>query len=232
MVHVLGMRVTLDGAPLVLAPPERPTLAQALSKAAASARARGRVIIEAKADGIALTDDQLSNPSDEPGPLREVTLTSAEPRALVKVTLDDAARAVGDLANDQRSSAAKIHAGRESEALQQLQGIFNTWQTVKDIVDRAQALLEHNLDEVPLASVPKGETVAVASKRLLNHLKSVRTSLTSQDWSTLADTLEYDLCAEADAWVKLLSALADHVGELPAMNSPSDTQSNSEAKHS
>ena len=98
-------------------------------------------------------------------------------------------------------------------------------QTLPIIRDVARA-------EKALASVPKGETVAVASKRLLNHLKSVRTSLTSQDWSTLADTLEYDLCAEADAWVKLLSALADHVGELPAMNSPSDTQTNSEAKHS
>ncbi len=219
------MRVTLDGAPLVL---ERPTLAQALTLASAAARARGRVIIEAKADGLTLSDDQLGNPSDEPGPMREVTLTSAEPRALVKVTLDDAARAVGDLANDQRSSAAKIHAGQENEALQQLQGIFNTWQTVKDIVDRAQALLEHNLDEVPLAS-GKGETVAVASKRLLSHLKSVRSSLTSQDWSALADTLEYDLCEEADAWVKLLSALADHVGQLPAMTQ-ANMQSNTETK--
>lgn len=223
MVHLPFMRVTLDGAPLVL---ERPTLAQALSKASAAARARGRVIIEARADGHALSDDQLGNPSDEPGSLREVTLTSAEPRALVKVTLDDAARAVGDLAKDQRESAAKIHAGRESEALSQLQSIFTTWQTVKDIVDRAQALLEHNLDDVALEAVPRGETVSVASRRLLTHLKNVRSSLTTQDWSALADTLEYDLCEEADTWVKLLSGLADHVGRLPAMQRNADAAGN------
>jgi hypothetical protein len=68
---------------------------------------------------------------------------------------------------------------------------------------------------VQLQGLPEGETFSQASSRLLTHLRRVKTALGSQDWSALADVLEYDLCDEAQAWEKLLDALADHVGTLP-----------------
>jgi hypothetical protein len=172
------------------------------------------VIIEAKADGVALSDDQLGAPSDEPGLMRELTLTSAEPRALVKVTLDDAAVALRELVGDQKRAAELIHAGKESQALQSLQSIFKTWQNVKDIVSHCGELLERRLDAVAFANA---DTLEAASRRLASQLQAVKASLTKQDWSSLADTLEYDLCEEAQQWVRLLSSLADYVGTLPAM---------------
>lgn len=212
MAHLPAMRVLLDGSPVSV---DRPTLARALSAGSASARARGRVIIEAKADGVALSDDQLGAPSDEPGLMRELTLTSAEPRALVKVTLDDAAVALRELVGDQKRAAELIHAGKESQALQSLQSIFKTWQNVKDIVSHCGELLERRLDAVAFANA---DTIEAASRRLASQLQAVKVSLTKQDWSGLADTLEYDLCEEAQQWVRLLSSLADYVGTLPAMN--------------
>jgi hypothetical protein len=211
MAHLPAMRVLLDGSPVSV---DRPTLARALSAGSATARARGRVIIEAKADGVALSDDQLGAPSDEPGLMRELTLTSAEPRALVKVTLDDAAVALRELVGDQKRAAELIHAGKESQALQSLQSIFKTWQNVKDIVSHCCELLERRLDAVAFANA---DTLEAASRRLASQLQAVKASLTKQDWSSLADTLEYDLCEEAQQWVRLLSSLADYVGTLPAM---------------
>ncbi|GEM_PF-578181 len=214
MAHVLGMHVMLDGSPVLV---DKPTLARALAAGAASARARGRVIIEAKADGITLTDDQLGSPSDELALMREVTLISAEPRALVKVTLDDAAVALRELVVEQRQAGALIHAGKEGEALERLQDIFKTWQNVKNIVEHSAQLLEQPLDGVALRGLTPTDSLEASSQRLVKQLQHVKASLTRQDWSALADTLEYDLCEEAQAWVRLLTSLADYVGTLPSM---------------
>lgn len=206
------MHVTLDGQPMVIA---RPTLAAALAEGVNQARARGRVIIEVKGDGAMLTDEALSSPSDSEGQFGLVQLISADPRTLVKVTLGDGAEALRALLDEQHRVAELIHADKGQEAIAGLQAIFQTWQTVKDLVERGGSLLETDLGVVQLSGLPEGETFANASSRLLTHLRRVKTALGSQDWAALADVLEYDLCDEAQAWEKLLDALADHVGSLP-----------------
>lgn len=193
----------------------RPTLAAALAEGVTQARARGRVIIEVKGDGSMLTDEALSSPSDAEGQFGLVQLISADPRTLVKVTLGDGAEALRALLDEQHRVAELIHADKGQEAIAGLQAIFQTWQTVKDLVERGGSLLETDLGGVQLSGLPEGETFSNASSRLLTHLRRVKTALGSQDWSALADVLEYDLCDEAQAWEKLLDALADHVGSLP-----------------
>lgn len=206
------MQVTLDGQPMVIA---RPTLAAALAEGVNQARNRGRVIIEVKGDGAMLSDDALSTPSDTEGQFSLVQLISADPRTLVKVTLGDGAEALRALLDEQHRVAELIHADKGQEAIAGLQAIFQTWQTVKDLVERGGSLLETDLGGVQLNGLPEGETFSHASTRLLTHLRRVKTALGSQDWAALADVLEYDLCDEAQAWEKLLDALADHVGSLP-----------------
>jgi hypothetical protein len=120
------------------------------------------------------------------------------------------------LLDEQHRVAELIHADKGQEAIAGLQAIFQTWQTVKDLVERGGSLLETDLGGVQLSGLPEGETFSQASSRLLTHLRRVKTALGSQDWAALADVLEYDLCEEAQAWEKLLDALADHVGSLPA----------------
>jgi hypothetical protein len=206
------MNVTLDGQPMVIA---RPTLAAALAEGVNQARSRGRVIIEVKGDGAMLSDDALSSPSETEEQFQLVQLISADPRTLVKVTLGDGAEALRALLDEQHRVAELIHADKEAEAVAGLQAIFQTWQTVKDLVERGGSLLDTDLGTVQLQGLPEGETFSQASSRLLTHLRRVKTALGSQDWSALADVLEYDLCDEAQAWEKLLDALADHVGTLP-----------------
>jgi hypothetical protein len=206
------MNVTLDGQPMVIA---RPTLAAALAEGVNQARTRGRVIIEVKGDGAMLGDDALSNPSDTEGQFGLVQLISADPRNLVKVTLGDGAEALRALLDEQQRVAELIHADKGQEAVAGLQAIFQTWQTIKDLVERGATLLDTDLSVVELSGLPEGETFSKASTRLLTHLRRVKTALGSQDWSALADVLQYDLCDEAQAWEKLLDALADHVGTLP-----------------
>jgi hypothetical protein len=119
------------------------------------------------------------------------------------------------LLDEQQRVAELIHADKGQEAVAGLQAIFQTWQTIKDLVERGATLLDTDLSVVELSGLPEGETFSKASTRLLTHLRRVKTALGSQDWSALADVLQYDLCDEAQAWEKLLDALADHVGTLP-----------------
>lgn len=207
----MGMQVFLDGERLDGA---ASSIANALSVGAARARARGRIIIEAKADGQALSDEQIQGDGPSHG-VGELRLLSADPRTLVKVTLGDGAEALRALIDEQRHVASLLHQDKAQEAIAGLQGVFQTWQTVRDLVDRSAAVLESDFGSLALAGLPAGENVAGASVRLLTHLRAVKTALGHQDWSHLGDLLEYDLVDEARAWERILSALAEHVGAMP-----------------
>jgi hypothetical protein len=207
----MGMQVFLDGERLE---GDSASIASALSAGSARARARGRIIIEAKADGEALTDGQLQGDIGG-GAIRELRLLSADPRNLVKVTLSDGAEALRALVDEQRRVATLVHQDQGQEAIPGLQGVFQTWQTVRDLVDRSGAVLEADFGPLTLAGLPPGETVAGASARLLAHLRAVKHALGRQDWSALADLLEFELVDEARAWERILNALAKHVGGMP-----------------
>jgi hypothetical protein len=211
MMHIVGMDVTLDGNPVVIA---RPSLAAAIAEGVRVARAKGRVIIEVKGDGAMLSDEALTSPSEREDQFQQIQLISAEPRTLVKVTLGDGAEALRALHDEQQRVAGLIHADKGQDAIAGLQSIFQTWTTVKDLVERGGSLLDADLGDVQIGTAPS-ETFNIASTRLLGHLRRVRTALSNQDWAALADVLEYDLCTEAQAWEQLLDGLAAHVSSLP-----------------
>ncbi|HYF15944.1 MAG TPA: hypothetical protein VD971_12820 [Phycisphaerales bacterium] len=215
MAHLVGMEVFLDGQPLVVA---RPTLAGALSTGAETARQRGRVIVEALADGVTLGDDQLSTPSDEPGSAREVRLTSADPRMLVTVTMSDGAEALRSLREEQTEAAQLIQSGREREGVERLSSIIQTWQMIGDLVERAGALLDTDFTALRLDGVAPDGGLATIAPRLAQKLTDMKRALSARDWSRLADILEYDLSEEAGSWEQLLDALARHIGSPPAPN--------------
>ncbi len=210
------MNVFLDGHPLRT---PRPTLAGAFEAAIEATRPTGRVIIEVKADGLPLADDLVASPPDSAADHAELRFTSADPRQLVKVTLMDAADALGTAQADQLAAADLINSGQTGPALEHLRAALSTWQAVQDVLDRSTQLLGLNLSTLGGAAIPgldpeEGFTPALES--LTTHLSSVRTGLAAQDWSALSDTIGYDLDAQVGVWKRLLTGLADHVGTLPA----------------
>jgi hypothetical protein len=199
----------LDGQPIVIG---RPTLAAALAAGVEAAEARGRIIVEAVADGRPLDDNALDQPSDSPGDVREVRLVSAEPRALVRVTFLDAADALDDAKNDQARAAEMVQVGHLSEAMKPLQSALATWQTVRDVVDRGSAVLKIDLKNPGVAG---GVSVEDRTSELLSRLNEIKSAITREDWSALSDILAYDLGEQIDAWKGMLRGLADHVMAMP-----------------
>lgn len=204
---VSTMQVLLDDQPLPL---DRPTLAAALRLAQDTARAKGRIIVEAFADGTQISDELLSSPSDEPVAIQRLAMRSAEPRSLVSFTLTDAADALTHVAEDHDRVGRDIQAGKTQIALGKLGESIATWQAVCDILNKGAALLNLDLDSLTL---PDGDPTPLSGRfnAMLERLGSIRTALEAQDFSALSDILLYDMAPLARQWSETLRSIADMV---------------------
>lgn len=207
------MRLFLDGDPIQV---EVPGLATALREGAARAEERGRIVVEATLDGRALSDEQLEHPSDDPGAGEEVRLLSAEPRALVRITLLDAADALENAQTRQTECARQLQVGDIEGAMQTLSDAITVWQAVRDVVSRSADLLHLPLDSMTLPAgdspaPPVGDLIA----SLTASLEELKRSVNAEDWSALADVLAYDLDEQAGQWRGLMEGMAEHVKTMP-----------------
>ncbi|HYE62785.1 MAG TPA: hypothetical protein VD997_12385 [Phycisphaerales bacterium] len=207
------MQVLLDGQPLSI---ERPSLASALQSAVADAQSRGRIVVEVKGDGVVLSNDDLTTPSEAEGGYARLDMVSADPRVLVRQTVLDAVEALESVRSEQARAMEQVQTGAVGEALNTLQGAFITWQAARDVVARGAALLTVDLESLRVTGVADGVTFATATRDLLAHLAQLKNSLEQQDWSALADIVGYDLDADAQTWHALLVGFAEHVKGLPA----------------
>lgn len=201
------MKVFVDSTEVKCA---RPTLAAGLAAGAAHADSVRRVVIEVYADGSRLADEALAQPSDDPGLIGELRLTTADPRLLVQQTLLDASEALEQAAAEQHRTAELLQAGKTDQAVPVLQGIFVTWQAACDIIEKSSALLRLDLASVAIAD-PEHDRPLRADEQiseLVAKLGEVKQALVSQDISALSDLLAYDLDNLAFRWQKLLRGLA------------------------
>lgn len=202
------MRAYLDDQPLDVS---RPTLAAALAAAVEQAGIKGRIVVEASAGGARIPDDTLESPPEEE-PAGDLRFVSVEPRALVRVTLMDAADALDQAKTRQAACARLIQTGEVEAALDPLGKAIETWRAVRDALERSIDLLG-----VPAASPatdgapgnPGPEALADLVQSLWTRLEEVRRSLSAQDWSALADALSYDMSDQVDQWKSTLRAYAD-----------------------
>lgn len=203
------MRVYLDDSPVG---DEQPSLDLALRAGASAAEARGRIVIEANADGVSLTEEQLAGLAGDCASIREVRLRTSDPYALVQVTLLDACEALGQARSMQSVAADLIQAGKPDQAMPKLQEALATWQAICDVVEKSAKVLRINLDVLSLPDA-SGEPQIVGKLfgELTDRLVEVKRGVVHEDWSALADTLAYDLDAQANSWNAMLRALADHV---------------------
>lgn len=196
------MRVLLDESTLL---ESAGTLGEALDAGREAAERRGRVIVEVICDGRPVSPDDLSSAEalSKPARASEVNLISAEPRALVATTFDDAASALQDLRDTQRELAEKIHKGSVAEATAALAEVFEVWGAARQALEHGAVMASIDLTT--------DATIADLAVGLSERLREVGRAVDQRDWSTLADELEYDLSEQAARWagkfMELSSAL-------------------------
>lgn len=195
----------MDGQPVTV---RSASLADALAEIAARAEARGRLVVEVIADGMILNQGDLESPSVDAGRYEEVSFTTADPGALVREALMDAAGALEEAAVRQESAAGHVMAGRLDEAREALRGALETWQGVRSAVDRSAAVL--GVEPGALGSGEARLDELLAS--LHGALGEVRGALERQDYSALADVLGYELRDLAGSWQAALRGAAGSKG--------------------
>lgn len=204
------MKVFLDQSELAL---ERPSMASALVAARDAAQQAGRVIIEVKLDGLPVADAQLEDPSEQPLSAGRLDFVTTDPRALVRTTLLDVADALALTRDQQLKAAEALQAGEFKDAFAQLNEVVNIWSHVRRVISEGPALLGLSVDQID--ENRGGTDLSQGVDRLNTALTELRTSLQSQDWSTLADLLSGELDDLAARWDTLLRTTADQFAPGP-----------------
>lgn len=207
------MHVTLDGK-TIQAPDE--TLFGVLGAARAVAESAGRVIVEAKLDGEPIADALLASPgSSVISGGSVVEFVSAEPRALVSMTLHDVGDALMGVGERHRSAAEMLQVGQITEAAGVIGETLAVWEATARAVGEGPALLRLDLRDVPASIDGKPVDLDAAVGELLARLEDVRASMAAEDWAGLADTLAFDLAELADEWQKIVRSMAESIGKKP-----------------
>ncbi len=196
------MRVYVDEQ---VVPVARPTLAAALAAGRDAASVRQRVIVEAKLDGVAIADADLHEPPETALEDADVRFVTAEPRALVRTSLLDTREALEEAVKIQAFAAEALQAGKLAEGLELIGSALAVWDAVRRVSEQGPALLNVEFDRVVVA----GRPLADRAIELAGCLEQVKSALSAQDWSLLADLLEGELSDAARAWRAVLADLAE-----------------------
>ncbi|MEO1009142.1 MAG: hypothetical protein AAFX79_11290 [Planctomycetota bacterium] len=194
------MRATLDGQELQT---DGGSLAAAIRAGAEAARARSRIVIEVQVDGARIGEAALEEPGEGPLDGEHVEMTSADPVALVRVTLFDAADALQDADAHHAASAEQIHRGDLSAAMGSITELLATWQAVRDAVTHGSAAVGGTLDRYATDADLGGRIDALAGL-----LAELRAALGANDLTRAADVVEYDLREEGERWRGMLRTIA------------------------
>jgi hypothetical protein len=200
------MRIILDDETLTETPG---TLAEAIDVAAARAAGSGRVVVDILADGRPVGGEELGDAAAMGRDCAEVRMTTAEPRAFVRVTLLDAADALEQARAGQRRAAELVEAGSLAEAYQSLAGALTLWQAARQALDQGSQLIGLDLAELPLENP---DELPEAISELSRCLEEIRRCVGAQDWAGLSDVLLYDLEQLVGTWRTLLAGVAAHIG--------------------
>lgn len=214
----MGMRLLLDN-DVIFTP--RESLALALKTGVEEAERRGRIVIEVQGDGRPLADELLSAPPDNASGIHELKLISADPKLLVAETLMQAADSLRLARRHQSAASDKFLSNDTDAALDEVKSAFSVWQAVRDAFEKSAQVLGMHLFEIRF-DVANGETRTAREDvdALTAALREVRDAMEAQDWSALADALEYGLSGVVDRWEFMLTAISRAIREGRAGGSP------------
>ncbi len=196
------MQVFLDDIAIEV---DQPTLAAALRAGVQRAQGLGRLVVEVQGDGRVLGQEALVSPSKERDEYGEVRIMTASPGLLVRSTLSDATEALVLVEADQAEAAGQIQRGELVEARKTLERAVQTWQAIMTALAHSAELLSLDLGKMTVGE--GGPSVGMCINQLIEQLKAMVVALSREDWSTLADSLEFDMAEQARTWKGVLACV-------------------------
>jgi hypothetical protein len=198
------MRVLLDDNPCSL---EATSLEAAISAAAALAGEYGRLIVEVVVDGKTWSEADLEAASEHRAAVEELRLTTAEPRALVVQTLEDASGALLTADELQREAAELIDADNMDKAMERLGHAFQIWGDVQQSVLMSAQVLAID----PRGATVGGRPLEQAIEQLIEQLREMGRVLKSRDPVGISDALLYEFPEVVQEWRAMLHELRENI---------------------
>ncbi len=183
------------------------SLADAVAAGRAEAERRGRVLVEVQVDGEAVSESVLADPSGVSAAGSEIRLHSVDPVALVRDSLGEASDALGGSMAAHTSVAHQLQQDDLAAAMNGLGEVMHAWGALQRTITHGSGLLGRDLDE--LAGPEAGLTAQIDG--LIDRLRALKGAIESQDWSEVADVLEYDLAPQVEPWRATLRTMADRL---------------------
>lgn len=200
------MDVYLDSDPLLT---DAATLGAIIDLGRAKAESDGRLIVEVRLDGRALSGEELDDMTDASPGESEVQMVTADPRALAVVTLGEVKDALAAARDQQKQASDLLSADEPDKAHEPLRASLEAWGAAEQAVGQVAALLEIDLDRIEVGGRGSQQII----EELVERLNTVRRQMTAGDWIGLADTLAYELDETAVRWVGLIDALVAKIEE-------------------
>lgn len=181
----------------------------ALDAARERSEQAGRLIVEIHADGVPIPDALLDDPPGESCGIQELKFVTVDPIEFMIQTLRDTRASLDSTKAEQIVAAGQLQSGKLSEAIGSLGSILEGWHAARDVVDQLSALAEIDLNTLDIDGTSGVECI----NGLSHALGEIRNAVTSEDWSSLGDLLEYDLDQQASNWMSLIDTLEHKVAQ-------------------
>ncbi|MFK7759226.1 MAG: hypothetical protein AB8C13_04685 [Phycisphaerales bacterium] len=179
----------------------------ALDQARAHTESSGRLIIDILVDGHPAPDELFEDEPQGLGSINELRFTTADTKELIVETGQTAIDSIQLIQADQQAATQQLRSGDLEDSMETMRAIMEGWQAVRDIVDQLAQIAQININELKVDTHTGNQIIDALSSALTE----VRENLKNEDWSSLGDTIEYDLNELAAQWSSLLNAIVNHV---------------------
>ncbi len=172
----------------------------------------GRLIIDILADGQPIKDELIDDMPNDSAGISQLRMSTTDARSFIIDILKSAQESLQITEADQQSATELIHAGNFKDAIATLSAIIEGWHAVREVIDQTADLSDLDVNTLSIVDA-KGNTTngEQCIESLTKALEELRSSIQQQDWSSLADAIEYDLNDQINLWNALLNTMIENI---------------------
>lgn len=186
--------------------------ADAIEAARQACEAQGRVITDVFLDDRHLDREGLEAATTQNPQGEVLRCQSADPFNLVEETFEYVEDALSEVDKLHQSISQRFQSGEMGEGLEELKQALALWNSVREGVEQGCLLVHLDVEQVRTES----QQVDQALTSLAERLDAIRRAVSNQDWSSLADTLGYEMEPVVSDWRTFVQVLGDRVEAMRA----------------
>ncbi|GEM_PF-5201727 len=184
--------------------------AEALETVRGVCEAQGRIITDVFLDDRHLDGPNLEMMATENPGGQVLRCVSTNPRNLVCETLECVAEALDQISAVHESIAVQFQGGNMAQGLSELKDALALWNSVRQGVDQGCMLVNIDLEQMRAETVEVDEALSSLAARL----GDIRNAIANQDWSSVSDTVGYEMESVVGHWRALVRVLTDRVESM------------------